>query len=120
MNIPAVPLLKLMSIKTICGFEYVKFTEIIRLEADCKHTLFFCKNRIEHIRSMLSLHENEEKLPAELFFKCHRSHIINLKYLHVFVKADREVHLTNGYIVVISEDRVAEFLLRTEPVTKKK
>jgi len=103
----------LMSVKTIEGFTYVDFSQIIRYKADCKHTLIYCKDRPGAIRSVSSLSDIEMQLPDEFFFKCHRSQIINLLHLQTFAKFDRIIHLDDNQSATISEDRLGEFLKRT-------
>ncbi len=105
--------LGLMQVKTIEGFTYIDFFQIIRCEADCKHTLIYCKDQPGAIRSVSSLSAIEAQLPDDFFFKCHRSQIINLRHLQKFAKFDRIIHLNDNQSATISEDRIGEFLKRT-------
>lgn len=100
--------------KTINGIVYLDFSKIIRLEADCKHSLLFIKDQDKHIRSILPFGTMEEMLPQRFFFKCHRSHIFNLLHLKEFNKPNRKIYLSDNHVVSISEDRISEFIKLTD------
>lgn len=81
----------------------VKEEEIIRLEADGNYTLFHLMDG----RSLLSsknLRHYEELLSGELFFRSHRSHIINLKKIRTFSRGKAGlIVLANGNTVPLSK-----------------
>ncbi|MBK9567731.1 MAG: LytTR family transcriptional regulator [Saprospiraceae bacterium] len=45
-----------------------------------------------------NLKEFEESLPDDTFFRCHRSHLINMNYIKKYVKGE-------GGIIVLSNER---------------
>ncbi|HEX3007328.1 MAG TPA: LytTR family DNA-binding domain-containing protein [Bacteroidales bacterium] len=100
-------------VKTIKGATFIDFSDIIRIEADGKHTLFFIKNLDKHIRSTLTFGSLEEMLPSNFFFTCNRSEIINLTHLKEFEKSTRTAYLTDNHRVIISEDRIEDFRSKT-------
>ena len=51
--------------------------------------------------------ELEEKLRDKGFFRCHKSYLINLKYVDVYNR--QEVILENGETIVIAKRRYEEF-----------
>lgn len=106
---------ELLPVKTIDGTVYVDPYQIVWLDADSKHTLIYLKGETEFIRSIWSISVLKKMLPQDMFFKCHRSHIINLRYLKKLEKNCRSVKLADNYIVPISEDNISEFLQRTNP-----
>jgi two-component system LytT family response regulator len=107
------PPTELIAIKINCGFEYVSYSMIIRIEADLKHTLIYINNEERVILSEYSITDIELILPRTMFFRCHRSHIINLRYLKKFEKDSHTLYLINNHIVSISKERVLDFLKTT-------
>ena len=115
MEKPTLPVAGMIAVKTIEGYIFLELTQIIRIEADSKHTLIYSLDQPRAIRSVSPLSVFEARLTDELFFKCHRSQIINLRHIKKFAWADRKIFLANNHVVKIAEDRVHEFLLCTDP-----
>ncbi len=69
------------------GIVYIKQNEIIRLEASRNYTEFYLDNGQRHIASR-NLKEFETKLDSKLFYRCHKSHIINLQKVKKFINHD--------------------------------
>jgi DNA-binding LytR/AlgR family response regulator len=109
----------LMPVKTFDGIEFIDFTNIIRFQADSKHTLIYIKDQPEPLNCILALTAIEERVPTSFFFRCHRSHIISLRYLKKFDKCKRIIHLIGNHSVIISEDRISVFFERIDPAYKK-
>jgi two-component system LytT family response regulator len=65
------------------GFRIVEVDKIRYLEADSNYTILYL-NDFEKIVSSKSLGEFEKVLNPKIFFRIHKSHIINLKYLKSF------------------------------------
>jgi two-component system, LytTR family, response regulator len=108
----------LLPIKTVDGIVFIDTSQIIWLDADGKNTLIYVNNETKAIRSVLPFNVIEELLSPSLFFKCHRSHIINLQHLKKFEKATHKIQLINNHIVTISEEHISEFLHFTDPSLK--
>ncbi|NNC96308.1 MAG: response regulator transcription factor [Chitinophagales bacterium] len=75
------------------GLDFVKVNSIIRCRAESNYTHIYLNGGEELIISR-SLKEFEEILPQGIFYRIHKSHLINLHYLKKFVKHD------GGYVVM--------------------
>lgn len=92
------------------GFNIIKMDEIIRLEAEGSYTKIFLTEEKYKLISK-TLKEFEESLPAESFFRVHKSHIINLKYVKEYSSIDGGfVKMTDGSKVQVSRRKAAEFI----------
>lgn len=69
------------------GIIYIKQRDIIRLEASRSYTEIYLDSGIKHTASK-TLKDFEHKLDKHLFFRCHKSHIINLYKVKKFVNND--------------------------------
>jgi len=72
------------------GMQVTPLKDIIRMEAENSYTQFFIKNQKPLIISK-PLKDYEKILPQEQFFRCHKSHIVNLDYLLRYDKREDEV-----------------------------
>jgi two-component system, LytTR family, response regulator len=94
------------------GIQFIKQHSIIRLEACRSYTEFYLDNGQKHVASK-SLIEFESKLDHHLFYRCHKSHIINLSKVQKFVNHDGYFALmTDGSMVDISKNNKDIFLVR--------
>lgn len=68
-----------------------------------KHSLYIYRTEGEPICLRLSLQQVQDQLPAELFVRCHRSCIVNLKYIScvkentVYLADDRQIPVGSRY-----------------------
>jgi two-component system LytT family response regulator len=86
----------------------LKFEHIIRLKADGKYTIVY-HTQGQPIEIPQTLQECWDNLPEALFYRTHRSHVINRSY---FSSArDYFAHLTNGERVDVSTRLWTQFLL---------
>ena len=100
---------KVLTLKTAEGYVFVDMCEIVRLEAERNHTLLFLTFQQTHIRLALNITEFEKKLPSNIcLFRCHRSHIVNIKHIKQYKEKTRSLITINGE-VPISESNIKEF-----------
>jgi len=78
---------------------FVDVNDIIRCESDGNYTIIYLKND-KRIVSSKTLGDYDEILKNNEFFRTHRSHLINLKEIHKFVKSD------GGYILMSDKSEV--------------
>jgi two-component system, LytTR family, response regulator len=98
------------------GIIYMKQKDIIRLEASRSYTVFYLDNGIKHVASR-SIKEFEEKLDVDIFYRCHKSHIINLHKVQKFVNHDGFFALmTDGSMSDISKTYKDSFLARLKQI----
>ncbi|MEI7527239.1 MAG: LytTR family DNA-binding domain-containing protein [Mariniphaga sp.] len=100
------------------GFDLLGFEDIIRLEADGCYTILVLKGGRKKIVSR-TLKEFEAKLPTDLFFRVHKSHLINLKFIREYSNLGGNlVTMTDGSKVELSRRKTPEFLFRIKEVLK--
>jgi len=85
-------------IPTRDGLAVVKNTDIIHLEADENYTTLYCVGGKKYVSSK-SIKAFEDKLDPNMFFRVHKSHIINIAH-HL-----KEFNRTEGNIAVMSDGK---------------
>lgn len=91
------------------GYVFVNSNDIIYCEADLKYTnIYTSKN--ERIVSSKNLGEFEELLIVPLFFRCHKSNIININFVKKFLKNNNQVLMSNDKLIDVSFRKKDEFL----------
>ncbi len=89
-----------IKIPTLSGIDFVKISDIIRLEASGSYTEIVLLNE-ERLLFSKRIKEAEKLLNYETFFRTHRSHIINLKHVKRYENNDC------GMIVMADGSRIA-------------
>jgi two-component system LytT family response regulator len=99
-----------IAISTIDGLLFFNIDDIIHIEAQSNYTVFSFVNRPKLTVSK-TLKEFEDLLPADLFFRPHHSHIINLKFIKRYIRGDGgQIEMQNGEYVDVSRRKKEEFL----------
>lgn len=99
-----------IAIPVIDGIEYVNTEDIIRIEADGSYSKIFLYDGLK-LTTSKSIKKIGEQLREQSFFRTHKSHIINLKYIKKYnVKKDPEIRMTDGSVVHVSRYKKDEFL----------
>jgi two-component system LytT family response regulator len=92
------------------GIVYIRQKDIIRLEASRSYTEIYLDNGQKHVASR-SLGEFEPRLDSKLFYRSHKSHIINLQKVQKFVNHNGFFALmSDGSMPDISKNNKEEFL----------
>jgi two-component system LytT family response regulator len=98
-----IPLL-VSSNKTI----FVEPENIIRCEADGNYTRFwFIDGKSELITKLIK--DVEAMLPANDFFRPHKSHLINISHVKSYLKTDDNICMADNSLVPLSRNEKAEF-----------
>ncbi len=106
-----------IAVSTLDGIVYQELEEILRLEADTNYTKFYTSNSPKPFVASLNLGEFEDQFePYPNFMRVHRSHLINLRYVHKFIRKDRLIHMKDGSEVKISILYLRDFLKIMEKV----
>lgn len=93
------------------GIKFVPLEEIIRFEADGMYTKVFTQSDGSEIISKPLKFFTHLLDSGNSFYRPHRSHIFNLRFLKQFVRRDGNyIILENDHIVPISKDKKDEFL----------
>ena len=100
-----------IAIPTLTGYEIIKTSEIIRLEADESYTKIFLTDGKKMVSSM-TIARYDDVLNKDVFFRVHKSHIINTKYhLKEFNRQDGNfVVMDNGNVIPVSRRKLTEFI----------
>ncbi|MCD4789227.1 MAG: LytTR family DNA-binding domain-containing protein [Bacteroidales bacterium] len=99
-----------ITLPTIDGIIFVKIKEITRCESDNNYTNIFLNNG-EKIIVSKTLKEYDEMLSPFNFFRIHKSHLINLKYLERYKKGEGGyVIMEDGAELEVSRRRKEDFL----------
>ena len=90
----------------------VSVTDIVRIESDNKGTAFVLKNKTVH-RTAKGIAEYEDALSSRLFFRTHRSHIININEVKEYIpeKNGGCIIMSDGKLIPLAIRRKADFML---------
>lgn len=103
------------------GFTLVDFKDIVWLEANDNYTNLYLNGQKKIVASK-TLKEFESILPAQDFFRVHRSALINFNYIKEYSNHEGgEVILSDGTRVQVSKARIQDFgeFIKTKSVTPK-
>ena len=110
--------IKPVILKTITGYEFLNYDEIIRIEADRKVIFVYTITRDKPLKVFSNLLAVESLLSMPAFYRCHRSHIVNMRHIKGFLVKSRQLVMINGNEIPISEDRIREFKEKFIPGNK--
>ncbi|CAM1364363.1 Response regulator [Tenacibaculum litopenaei] len=93
------------------GIKFVNFDEIVLLEADGMYTKIYMKTAEEILVSKPLKHFVELLHKQMMFYKPHRSFLINILFIKEYIKKDGGyIIMDNDKVVSISKDKKQEFL----------
>ena len=100
-----------IAIPTLTGYEIIKTADIIRLEADESYTKIFL-NDGKKCTSSMTIARYEKVLNKNVFFRVHKSHIINTRdHLKEFNRHEGNVAIMdNGTAIPVSRRKLTEFI----------
>ncbi|MCK9424047.1 MAG: LytTR family DNA-binding domain-containing protein [Bacteroidales bacterium] len=98
------------------GFRILVVDDIIRLKADGCYTTIVINGGKDTLVSR-TLKDFEDTLPKEKFFRIHKSHLINLKYIKDYSNfSGNFVTMTDGSRIEISRRKAPEFIQKIKTV----
>ncbi|MDA3880718.1 MAG: LytTR family DNA-binding domain-containing protein [Prolixibacteraceae bacterium] len=86
--------------KTSDGYAILKPEGIIRIEADHNYSLLFSIHRDDPIKIYMNLSCVEEKIRSDSFFRCHRSHVVNISHIIQLKHKARRLTTTSGEVPI--------------------
>lgn len=99
-----------IAIATSDGYQMVKVSNIIYLNADGSYTEFILKNK-EHILASKNIKEFENLLEGHGFFRIHKQSMVNMAEVTKYVRGEGgNVVMSNGKSIDVSRRRKEEFL----------
>lgn len=102
-------ILQKIAIPSNDGYTFINVNDIISLEADGKYTKIVTHSGLKSL-STKNLGEFEELLNADLFFRTHKSWIVNLNHVKKFIKTESKVLLSNETAAEVSSRKKDEFI----------
>jgi len=92
------------------GFDVLVFDDLIRLEAEGCYTKVVIRDGKNKLVSR-TLKDFEDTLPKDKFFRIHKSHLVNLKYIKEYSsRSGNFVTMTDGSKLEISRRKAPEFI----------
>lgn len=82
-----------IALATSTGLLMVSLCDIVRCESDNNYTMFHLKDNSKYLVSK-TLKEYDELLSYEGFYRTHKSHLVNVKYIKEYVKGE------GGYVIL--------------------
>jgi two-component system LytT family response regulator len=99
-----------IAVPGINGLEFIKLCDIIHIEASGNYSEIHLLSK-EKLLALKPLKELEDILAGQQFLRIHHSHLINLKYIKRYQKADGgTVIMDDGAELSISRPRKEDFL----------
>ncbi len=99
-----------VALPTLDGFQLEKVNNIVYCQAEESYTKIFT-NRNEMILVAKNLKNIEELLPDEIFFRIHKSFLVNMNYIKSYSKSSgNKIILENGVELDVASRRNDEFI----------
>ena len=98
-----------IAIPTSNGFKFTQMSDIVY----CKASRVYCDIHLlsgEIITASKSLKDFSELLPTNLFFRCHKSYLINLNHCVEYNRSEEQILLLNKDSVPLSQRSKSEYL----------
>lgn len=91
------------------GLLFVEVTDIVFMEADGAYTNVYLRNGSKVLVSKKLKFFEEILSNRKIFFRSHRSHLINLNFIKKYLKGESTILMDNNSSLQLSRDRKQEF-----------
>lgn len=100
-----------IALSTLAGLQFVHLDDVIRIEGESNYCNFHLKDKKKILLSK-KLGDAEALLKDNIhFFRAHKSHIINLKYVDKYIRGEGgEIIMQDGTSIALSRSKKEEFL----------
>ena len=99
------------------GIMFVAHDDVILFEADGVYTKVYLKNGKTELITKTLKHFTDQLEDKSIFYKPHRSYLINLKYMSQLVKNEGlHIVLENNKTIPIARDKKEEFMKMVEKI----
>jgi two-component system, LytTR family, response regulator len=100
-----------IALSTLSGLQFINLDELVRVEGEGNYCNFILSNKKTVLLSK-KLGDAEEILEGNKnFFRAHRSHIINLKFVEKYIRGEGgEIIMEDGTSISLSRNKKDEFL----------
>lgn len=100
-----------IALPTKDGYQMEKVVDIVYCRARESYCEVHVKGQVSYFVSR-TLKQMEEILPPELFFRIHKSFLVNLNYVKIYRKQENYIILHNGEQLEVAHRRSDDFLRR--------
>lgn len=109
-----------ITFKDTNGSEVVHFDELIYIEAKGSYSTVVIKNGGNDKTIVVShpIAEYEELLPQDLFFRVHKSYLVNGMYINKILKNESSIIVASKYTIPVSRRRYADMILFLKKISK--
>lgn len=109
-NLSGRPRLNKIAIPTLDGLLFFDIDSLIHLEAQSNYTRIHFSGHNPLLASR-TLKDFEDLLPADMFFRTHHSHLVNLQYIKRYIKGDGgQIEMQGGSYAIVARRKKDEFL----------
>jgi two-component system, LytTR family, response regulator len=100
-----------IALSTSAGLQFVSLDNLVRVEGDGNYCIFILRDK-RKITLSKKLGDAEDILKEnENFFRAHKSHIINLKFVDKYIRGEGgEIIMEDGASIALSRNKKDEFL----------
>ncbi len=106
--------LQKVAVHTLNGLAFVKSDDIVRIEAQGSYSVFHLTNKSTLLASK-NLKDYEDILTGDIFFRIHKSHIVNLNAIKKYHKGrGGYIVMDDGTSIEVATRRKNDFLSRFE------
>ncbi|MGB0837258.1 MAG: LytR/AlgR family response regulator transcription factor [Flavobacteriaceae bacterium] len=96
-------------VHSVDGIEFVDYDDILYFSADGSYSKVHLKGG--PIKSLTkNLKALEIEVPPNLFFRIHKSYLVNLKEVKKYIKSDKNIELSNGDLLGVAHRKEDEFI----------
>lgn len=114
---PAPPLfIERITVPKADGFQIFHLPEIVLFKSEGSYTLAI-KSNGEQVWISHAIGQVEKMLEHSSFFRTHRSHLVNLKWVVEYLSGEHSVRLSNGDLVPLARDRKDDFFKLLQSTT---
>lgn len=100
-----------IALSTQQGLLFVKIDDIMYLEASSCYTYIVMNDKTKHLASKTMATFEEVLSDNPLFFRTHKSHIVNLKFIKQYIRGEGgELIMHDGNNITLSRNRKQDFL----------
>jgi two-component system, LytTR family, response regulator len=92
-------------ITTCKGVELLSLQNIIRIQSISNYSKIYFVDKSHPLTVAKVLHWFEVNLPAEMFLRSHRTHLVNKEHIINVGLSSKTMHLSNGEQIAISKRR---------------
>ena len=100
-----------IALSTQEGLLFVKIDNIMYLEASSNYTMIVMQDKSKHLASKTLATFEDVLQDNTLFFRSHKSHIVNLKFIKQYIRGDGgELIMLDGKNIPLSRTKKQDFL----------